>query len=278
MLHSKSWYLKRGCYYLVMCAFALVALFPIYFALISSVKSNAEVFLTPFTPTLSPIFENFPRAIKIGNIGRSFFNTIYVTLTAVGVTLIAGALASYALSRFRFKARGALYGFIIAGMMVPMQTIIIPLSFYLGKLNMFDNYPVLILLFCAFQIPMTVFIVTGFMRSFPSEVEEAALIDGSGYWRTFFAIVLPLSAPSLASASIFNFINIWNNLLFPLIFIRSPDKQLIALSLQAFFAERVSDYGGVMAAIVISILPTMLCYILLQEKVEKGLTAGAVKG
>lgn len=278
MKHSTGWYAKRTCYYLVMCVFALVTLFPIYFALISSVKTNAEVFLTPFTPTLTPVFENFPRAIEVGNIGRSFFNTIYVTLMAVAITLIAGALASCALARFHFKLRGIAYAFIIAGMMVPMQTIIIPLSFYLGKLGMFDSYPVLILLFCAFQIPMTVFIVTGFMRSFPQEVEEAALIDGSGYWRTFFAIVLPLSAPSLASASIFNFINIWNNLLFPLIFIRSPDKQLIALSLQAFFAERVSDYGGVMAAIVISILPTMLAYILLQEKVEKGLTAGAVKG
>ena len=173
---------------------------------------------------------------------------------------------------------GAVYGLVIAGMMVPMQTIIIPLSFYLGKFGMFDSYPVLILLFSAFQIPMTVFIVTGFMKSFPKEVEEAALIDGSGYFKTFFAIVLPLSAPALASASIFNFINIWNNLLFPLIFIRSAEKQLIALSLQAFFAERVSDYGGVMAAIVISILPTILAYVLLQEKVEKGLTAGAVKG
>ena len=278
MKHSWAWYVRRTSYYLVMCAFAVITIFPIYFALISSVKTNAEVFLTPFTPTMHPVFENFPRAIEIGNIGRSFVNTIWVTLAAVGVTLLASAFASYALSRFIFKSRGAVYGLIIAGMMVPMQTIIIPLSFYLGEFGMFDNYPVLILLFSAFQIPMTVFIVTGFMKSFPKEVEEAALIDGSGYFKTFFSIVLPLSAPALASASIFNFINIWNNLLFPLIFIRSQDKQLIALSLQAFFAERVSDYGGVMAAIVISILPTMLAYILLQEKVEKGLTAGAVKG
>lgn len=278
MKHSYAFYIKRVGYYIMMSIFAAISIFPIYFSVISSLKTNADVFRTPFTPPLQPVFGNYPRAIQIGNIGQSFMNTIFVTLCAVFVTLVAGALASYILARFKFRGRGAVYGVIIAGMMVPIQTIIIPMSFYLGRLGLFDSYPTLILLFSAFQIPMTVFIISGFMRTFPQEIEEAALIDGSGYLRTFFSIVAPLSAPALASASIFNFINIWNNLIFPLIFIRSPNKQLISLSLQSFFAERISDYGGVMAAIVISILPTILAYALLQEKVERGLTAGAVKG
>lgn len=278
MKHSSGWYVRRTGYYIVMIVFAAISVFPIYFAIISSLKTNPEVFGAPFTPSMTPQFQNFPRAIEVGNIGVSFFNTIFVTLMAVLITMVASALASYVLARFAFRLKGPIYGLIIAGMMVPMQTIIIPLSFYLGQLGLFDSYPTLILLFSAFQIPMTVFIMCGFMQAFPHEIEEAALIDGSGYLRTFFQIVMPLSAPALASASIFNFINIWNNLLFPLIFIRSQSKQLIALSLQAFFAERSSDYGGVMAAIVISVLPTILAYALMQEKVEKGLTAGAVKG
>lgn len=276
--HTTHWYFRRTLYYVFMTLIAIATVFPIYFALISSVKNNTEIFTKPFTPTFSPVFENFPRAIEIGNIGSSFFNTIFVTLSAVLICMLAGSMASYILAKFQFKGKNALYGFIIAGMMIPIQTIIIPLAFYLGKLGLFDNYPTLILLFTAFQIPMTVFIITGFMKSFPHEIEEAALIDGSTHLRTFFAMVMPLTAPALASASIFNFINIWNNLLFPLIFIRSPEKQLLALSLQSFFAERGSDYGGVMAAIIISIAPTMVAYVLMQEKVEKGLMAGAVKG
>lgn len=275
---TARWYIPRIAYYVFMGIVAIINIFPIYFALISSVKKNTEIFNKPFTPTVAPQFANFPRAIEIGNIGSSFFNTIFVTVLAVLIAMLAGAMASYILAKFTFKGKSGLYAFIVAGMMIPIQTIIIPLAFYLGKLGLFDNYPTLILLFAAFQIPMTVFIVTGFLKSFPHEIEEAAVIDGASHFKTFFRIVMPLTAPALASASIFNFINIWNNLLFPLIFIRTPEKQLLALSLQSFFAERGSDYGGVMAAIVISITPTIVAYVLMQEKVEKGLMAGAVKG
>jgi raffinose/stachyose/melibiose transport system permease protein len=224
------------------------------------------------------MFENYPRAIRIGNIGVSFMNTIFITTTAVIVTVFVSAMASYIFARFIFRPKNILYTYFIAGMMVPIQIIIIPMSYNLGQLGLFDNYLVLILMFTAFQIPMSIFIIHGFMTSMPVEIEEAAVIDGASMLGVFLRIVLPLSAAGITSASIFNFINIWNNLLFPLVFIHSRSKQLISISLQAFFAERSADYGGVMAAIVISILPPILAYIILQEKVEKGLTAGAVKG
>ncbi|MDI9506613.1 MAG: carbohydrate ABC transporter permease [Clostridiales bacterium] len=276
--HSTKWYFLQMGYYAFMILVAIIMAFPIYFALISSVKGNTEIFSNPFVPTVSPVFENYPRAIKTGHIDKSFFNTIYITLSAVLIAMLSGAMASYILAKFRFRGRAFIYVFVVAGMMIPIQTIIIPLAFYLGKLGLFDNHPALILLFTAFQIPMTVFVVTGFMKGFPHEIEEAAVIDGATHSRTLFMIIIPLSAPALVSASIFNFINIWNNLLFPLIFIRSAEKQMLALSLQSFFAERGSDYGGVMAAIVISITPTILAYVMMQERVEMGLMAGAVKG
>lgn len=274
----KKKFVRNVLYYALMISLALISLFPIYFAFISSVKKNQEVFLQPFMPTANPQFSNFARAMEVGNIGQSMINTIFVTLATVVIAIFTSALAGYILAKYQFKIKSAVYSFFLAGMMVPIQTVIIPLSFYLGYFKLFDNYLVLILLFSAFQIPMSIFIITGFMKSMPSELEEAAIIDGSTETATFFKIILPLSAPALASTAIFAFINIWNNLLFPLIFIRSKSKQLIALSLQAFFGERSADYGSVMAAIVISILPTVITYILLQEKVEKGLTAGAVKG
>lgn len=278
MKHTKKISVGDVLYYVLMISLALISLFPIYFAFISSVKVDQEVFAQPFLPTADPQFSNFVRAMDVGNIGQSMINTIFVTMSTVVITIFTSALAGYILAKYHFKIKSAIYSFFLAGMMVPIQTVIIPLSFYLGYFKLFDNYLVLILLFSAFQIPMSIFIITGFMKSMPNELEEAAIIDGSTETETFFKIILPLSAPALASTAIFAFINIWNNLLFPLIFIRSKSKQLIALSLQAFFGERSSDYGGVMAAIVISILPTVITYILLQEKVEKGLTAGAVKG
>jgi raffinose/stachyose/melibiose transport system permease protein len=276
--HAPGWYIKRAGYYLFLTVVALTSIFPVYFSVISSIKRDRDVFLHPFTPSARPVFENYPRAVKIGNIGASFINTVFVTAAAVAITVFVSAMASYIFARFIFRPKKLLHTYFIAGMMVPIQIIIIPMSYNLGQLGLFDSYTVLILLFTAFQIPMSVFIICGFMNGMPVEIEEAAVIDGSGLAGVFLRIVVPLSAAGITSASIFNFINIWNNLLFPLVFIHSRSKQLISISLQAFFAERMSDYGGVMAAIVISILPPIAAYIALQEKVEKGLTAGAVKG
>ena len=277
-VHSKLWYIQRIGYYLFLAGLSLISIFPLYFSVISSLKSNKEVFLNPFSPSAHPVFANYPRAIKIGNIGTSFINTTFVTVIAVVLTVVVSSMASYILARFIFKPKNILHTYFIAGMMVPIQIIIIPMSYTLGKLGLFDNYPVLILMFTAFQIPISIFIINGFMASLPVEIEEAAVIDGASLLTVFIRIVFPLSAAGITSASIFSFINIWNNLLFPLIFIHDRAKQLISISLQSFFAERMSDYGGVMAAIVISILPPIAAYIILQEKVEKGLIAGAVKG
>ncbi|MDR1288135.1 MAG: carbohydrate ABC transporter permease [Treponema sp.] len=276
--HAPGWYIKRAGYYLFLTVVALTSIFPVYFSVISSLKRDRDVFLHPFTPSANLVFENYPRAVKTGNIGASFINTVFVTAAAVTITVFVSAMASYIFARFIFRPKKLLHTYFIAGMMVPIQIIIIPMSYNLGQLGLFDSYAVLILLFTAFQIPMSVFIISGFMNGMPVEIEEAAVIDGAGLTGVFLRIVVPLSAAGITSASIFNFINIWNNLLFPLVFIHSRSKQLISISLQAFFAERMSDYGGVMAAIVISILPPIAAYIALQEKVEKGLTAGAVKG
>ncbi len=264
--------------YAVMSVYLVIAIFPIYFALISSVKESKDIFLSPFSLPSELHFENFVRAIKIGNIGISFRNSVILSGGSIIVIVFAGSLAAYILARFNFKAKNGLLVFFISGMMIPMQSVIIPLSYVFGKFGIHNNYMVMILLFTAFNLPITIFIINGFLRTIPSEIEEAAVIDGSGAFRIFSQIIFPISLPAISTAAIFNFINIWNNLLFPLVFITRRDLQVIALALQSFFAERVSDYGGVMAAIVLSILPPMIAYIFFQEKVEKGMTSGAVKG
>lgn len=264
--------------YAVLILFSMVAVFPIYFALVSSLKESMEVFLSPFSLPEIARWDNYSRAVEVGNIGICFRNSLFLTGVTVVVSALAGTMAGYILARFRFRGSRFIYIFFVAGLMIPIQSVIIPLSFTFGKLKIYDSYPVLILLFTAFQLSITIFITASFLKSLPRELEEAATIDGCSRSATFFKIIAPLSLPGVITASVFNFLAVWNNLLFPLVFIRSKSLQVIALGLQSFFAERVSDYGGVMAAIVISIAPPILTYLVLQEKVEQGMTAGAVKG
>ena len=224
------------------------------------------------------MFENYTNAWNVGHIGRYFVNTIFVTVSTIVLTGLVASMAAYIIARMEFIGSKFIYILFIIGLMVPMQSTIIPLAFGIGRLGLSDNYLILILLYTAFSIPMAVFILTGFMKSIPLELEEASIIDGCNHIGVFRHIILPMSIPALASVSIFNFILAWNNLLFPLIFIRDSSKNVISIGLLSFFAEKTSDFGGVMAGAAITIIPPMITYILLQEKVEKGFAAGALKG
>lgn len=257
---------------------SIFCLFPVYFAFSSSFKTTDEIIASKLSLPTSFAFDNYRRAWEIGNVGRYFLNSMFVTLLSMAILVIIGVMASYILARYRFRLQGMLFTFFIAGLMIPMQSTIIPLAFDLGMFDIKNSYTVLILLYVAFQIPITIFILTGFMKSIPVELEEAAVIDGCGATRICYQIIFPISLPAVVTASIFNLINIWNNLLFPLIFITDKNKQLMSYGLLSFFSEWQSDYGGVMAAISMAILPLLLIYILLQEKVEQGMLAGAVKG
>lgn len=131
---------------------------------------------------------------------------------------------SYVLAKFRFRGKSKIYLLFISGMMIHIQAVLIPLSYIFGKLGIMNNYPVLILLYSAFCFPMTVLVLTGFMNGIPTELEEAMVIDGASIFQVFFKMILPLSVPGIVSVSIFNFIQVWNNLLFPLIFISDKNK------------------------------------------------------
>lgn len=264
--------------YLFLCMMSVVSLYPIYFAFISSFKTATEIMASNFALPEHFGIENYIRAWKIGNMGIYFINSLFLTLSSMALLIVVGALAAYVLSRFNFKFREILFTFFVAGLMIPMQSTIIPLAFDLGALGFKNSYTILILLFVAFNIPITIFILSAFMKSIPGELEEAAIIDGCSALKVFVYIIMPMSVPAIVTASVFNFINIWNNLLFPLVFISDKSKQVISYGLLSFFSEWQSDYGGVMAAISLAIVPPFIIYIFLQKRVEQGLTAGAVKG
>ena len=264
--------------YLFLSIMTVVCLYPIYFAVISSFKSTMEIMESKFALPEHYGIENYIKAWEIGNMGRYFINSLFLTVISMIFLIVIGALAAYVISRFKFRFQGMIYTFFISGLMIPMQSTIIPLAFDLGAFGLKNSYTILILLFVAFNIPITIFILTAFMKSIPGELEEAAIMDGCTAIRVFMNVIMPISVPATVTASVFNFINIWNNLLFPLVFISDKNKQVISFGLLSFFSEWQADYGGVMAAITLAIIPPFIIYIFLQEKVEQGLTAGAVKG
>lgn len=257
---------------------ALINIYPLIFSIFCSFKGNLEIF-SSFTSLPKRLrFENYVTAWKVGNIGRYFLNTIILSVGTLVIAGLFGAMASYVLAKFRFCGKSKIYLLFISGMMIPIQAVLIPLSYIFGKLGIMNNYPVLILLYSAFCFPMTVLVLTGFMNGIPTELEEAMVIDGASIFQVFFKMILPLSVPGIVSVSIFNFIQVWNNLLFPLIFISDKNKGTISMGLLAFFGEYSTDYSSSMAGICLTTIPVIIAYVFFQEKIENGLMSGAIKG
>ena len=257
---------------------ALINIYPLVFSIFCSFKGNLEIF-SSFTSLPKRLrFENYVTAWKVGNIGRYFLNTIILSVGTLVIAGLFGAMASYVLAKFRFRGKSKIYLLFISGMMIPIQAVLIPLSYIFGKLGIMNNYPVLILLYSAICFPMTVLVLTGFMNGIPTELEEAMVIDGASIFQVFFKMILPLSVPGIVSVSIFNFIQVWNNLLFPLIFISDKNKGTISMGLLAFFGEYSTDYSSSMAGICLTTIPVIIAYVFFQEKIENGLMSGAIKG
>ena len=275
---KKKYSLGRKIGFFVFLIIELVNVYPLVFSICCSLKGNLEIFQSFVSLPKEFRYENYITAWNVGNIGRYFLNTILLAAGTIVLTGLLGAMASYILSKFTFRIKSGVYLFFISGMMIPIQAVLIPLSYVFGKFGMMNNYGMLILLYSAFCFPMTVLILTGFMNSIPTELEEAMVIDGASIWQVFFRMIIPLSMPGIISASIFNFIQVWNNLLFPLIFITDKEKGTISMGLLAFFGEYSTDYSASMAGICLTTIPIIIAYVLFQEKIENGLMSGAVKG
>jgi raffinose/stachyose/melibiose transport system permease protein len=264
--------------YLFLSFFAVVYLFPMYFTVVSSLKADFDIFFRPFALPSKLMFSNFVRAWAMSHVDVYFKNSVLLTVATCGLSLVVASMASYILARFRVRWGNTLFLFFLAGMMVPFQSTIIPLAYVIARLGIHDSVLVVILMMTAFGLPTNILIVRGFMRSIPRELEESAIIDGCAVLSVFVKIILPMSVPALVTITIMNFLGTWNNYMMPLVFINTNSLQPLATGLLSFFGERSSDYGGVMAAIIISFLPPFLLFVFAQEKIEKGMAAGALKG
>ena len=251
---------------------------PLLVALISSFKSTAEIMNEPFGLPTSLGLTNFAEVLGQGNFAIYFRNSVLVTLGSEAIILSLSAMAGYALGRYKFRLNGLLYMVILMGLMIPAKLLLVPLFLQLKQLNLLDNLWGLILVYAAGGIPAGVFIMTGFFRALPNQLEAAARIDGASDWTIFHRIMLPLVRPQLAIVAIYTAIPIWNDFLLPIVFISSPNLKTVPQGLSVFFGEYAVNMGALFAGLTLSALPLIALYLVLSEQFIKGLTAGAVKG
>lgn len=263
--------------YILLILMTFVFAGPMLFTVLSSFKENNEIFGSPFRLPEVFRFENYQIAWQEAHMSQYFFNSLLISLATVAVVIVVASMAAYVLSRFEFKVNRFLSTFFLLGMMVPMHTILVPVAYLVGRLGLKNNLLALVLIYVAFALPFSILVLTRFMKGINQSLEEAAIIDGASYFQVYAKVIMPLSVPAISTVSIFNFLGAWNNILFPLLFINNDKLKPISLGLLNFNGERGSEYGPLMAAIVITVMVPLGIYLLFQEKVEGGLAAGAVK-
>lgn len=263
--------------YLFLILMLLLTGYPFLWMFISSFKTNIEFFDNPWGLPKTWVVENYTNAWENG-IQNYLLNSLIVTFVTVVGTLLTAAMISFILARRPFKGSGLLLSLFVTGIIIPFHSTLIPLFLIMQKLHLLNTRFSLYLPYIAFSLPVAVFLLYGFFKQLPKELEEAALIDGSGIYRMFFQIFLPLSRAILATVAILAAINAWNEFMLALVFLSDNTIQTLPIGLMSFQGAFTTDYAGVSAALVMSALPVILLYVLFQENVTKGLTAGAVKG
>lgn len=272
----KPW--QTAMYQALLAMTTLTMLYPVFIMVLSAFKSTGEIYASPFALPAVWNLQNVATIWRETRFLTYLGNSLLVTVTSIAVMLATGTLAAYALARYTFRGNEAIYLFFLSGLMVPLKLAIIPLFIELKALDLLDNRLGLILVYAAMGLPSTVFIMTGFLKTVPAELEEAARIDGASEARILARIMLPLSRPALVIAGIHNAVPIWNDFFFPLVLIQSDHAKTLPQGLTVFMGEFSTDWGVLFAGLTLSALPLTVVYVLLSRQFIAGLTSGAVKG
>ena len=265
--------------YIVLILWAIISIFPVYWMLTFSLKTNAEIFgenvigLPKYW-----VWENYTRALNTGNMPRYFLNSVIVAGSTILITLIASVMATYAITRLEWKGAKTMNKFFMLGLTIPIHASIVPLYTTLSRLKMLNSYWALIIPYSAFSLAMGILISTGFMGDIPYDLDEAAAIDGCGVWGTFFRIIAPLMTPAVATVGIYTFLQCWNELMFANVFISKDALKTLPVGVQALSGQYTTDWGPIGAALSIATVPTLLVYVFLSRQIQDSFIVGAVKG
>jgi raffinose/stachyose/melibiose transport system permease protein len=255
----------------------LLIIYPLFWMIQNSLKTSTELFINSFTFPSVAQFHNYVDAWNMG-FSSFFLNSLLVTVVSVAFTVFFSALCAYALARLEIRGKKLILYLIIGGLLLSPQSALISLYKIFDALNIYDTYLAMIVPYIAFRIPFSVFLMYGYFKEFPADLEDAARIDGCNTSKIFFRIVMPISKPIIAATSIVSAIFTWNEFLFALVFIESENLVTIPVGLSRFRDALQTNWTGMMAGIVIASLPMIIAFLLMSKAFIRGLTAGSVKG
>ncbi len=263
----------------VLIFWSVIIIVPLLWTVMTSFKSTSEIFASPFTLPTHWNFDNYVNAWTTAGIGAFFVNTVIVVGFALVIVMILGAMCAYVLARYDFFGARAIYYTMLAGLTFPVFLAIVPLFFVLKGVGLLNTLPGLILTYVAFALPFTVFFLYPFFKDLPDEIAEAAEVDGAGEWRTFFQVMLPMARPGMASVAIFNFLGLWNQFLLPVALNTNRDNYVLSQGMASFASQAnyAVDFGALFAAVVITVVPVFVVYLIFQRQLQGSVSAGTMK-
>ena len=265
--------------HVLLSLWAVIVIVPFLWVVLSSFKTTKEILASPFSLPKHWSFDNYEHAWTDAGIRDFFLNTVIVVGAALVLVMILGAMCSYVLARFKFFGARFIYYLMLAGLTFPIFLAIVPLFFVLRNVGLLNTLPGLVMVYVAFALPFTVFFLYAFFKSLPDDVYEAALMDGAGDWRTFFQIMLPMARPGMATVAIFNFLGLWNQFLLPVALNTDPSRYVLTQGMAEFASQAgyAVDFGALFAAVVITVVPVLIVYLIFQRRLEGSVSTGTFR-
>jgi N-acetylglucosamine transport system permease protein len=265
--------------HVLLSIWSVIVIVPFLWVVLSSFKTTKEILASPFSLPAHWGFDNYAHAWTDAGIRQFFLNTVIVVGVALVLVMLLGAMCAYVLARFTFPGARFIYYLMLVGLTVPIFLAIVPLFFVLKNIGLINTLPGLIMVYVAFALPFTVFFLYAFFRTLPDDVYEAALIDGAGEWKTFFRIMLPMARPGMAAVAIFNFLGLWNQFLLPVALNTDPSKYVLTQGMATFASQAgyAVDFGALFAAVVITVVPVLIVYVIFQRRLEGSVSRGTFR-
>ncbi|WP_436971872.1 carbohydrate ABC transporter permease [Paenibacillus popilliae] len=278
---KRSYMMARALMYALLGIWTLLVIYPLLWSILGSFKTNQQFLLNaPWSLPEWPFeWANFTTVWNNYHLGTYFMNSLIVTVVSTVLALLLSSTTSYIIARFPFRGSMALYNLYLSSMMIPLILGLIPLFFLLSNLHLDNSLLGLILVYTVTNLPFGVFVLVGFFRSMPKELDEAASIDGSSHYGVFFRIMLPLAKPGLISVGMMNVLNIWNEYIIGTVLVNDPEKYTIPVGIAIMQAEMQyrTEWGPLFAGLLLSIIPVLVLYMIFQKQITSGMMAGAIK-
>ncbi len=269
---------KRLIINLVVALFSVTCIYPVIWMIYSSLKTGPEFNRNILALPEKLNFENYVKAFKMGKIGLYSLNSLFNAVVSCALVILFAFIVGYFIARYKFRGRKLIYTMFLFGMLVPIHALLVPVFIQYKNFGLFDNRLTLIIPYVALGMPFAIFLMEGFIKTVPKELEEAAYIDGSNFFSTMFRVVFPVCKPTLVTIGILSFLDGWNEYPFALVLIRSDTLKTISLGLLNFNGQYSKEYTIQMAGLIMAMIPIIVIYAIMNKQIIEGMTGGAVKG